>query len=155
MGFIELDKVLKGPNRIEGTLLNEINKGCKVIVVDATTDEDIENIAKAVKNSKKNIISVDPGPFTAAVAKEYLEVPVSSPGQKVMLTVGSVSNLTRKQLDKLKLEHSPLLVEANALNLIHENKREEEIQYIVDKLINNMSDYEVIGVITTKKEEEK
>lgn len=154
VGFVELDKVLKGAEKIESSLLSEINNGCKVIVVDATTDEDIANIAKAVKNSKLDIVSVDPGPFTAAVAKEYLEVPVSSPGQKVMLTVGSVSNLTRKQLDELRLEHSPLLVEVNALNLIYEQEKEKEIQKIVSNLIDNMADYEVIGVITTKNEGE-
>lgn len=154
VGFVELDKVLKGSETIESTLLNEIKKGCKVIVVDATTEEDIANIAKAVKNSNLNIISVDPGPFTAAVAKEYLEVPAASPGQKVMLTVGSVSNLTRKQLDELRLKHSPLLVETNALSLIYENKKDQEVQRIVNKLINNMENYEVIGVITTKNEQE-
>lgn len=154
IGFIELDKVLKGSETIEQSLLSEVNNGCKVIVVDATTDDDIQQIAKAVKNSKLNIISVDPGPFTAAVAKEYLEVPLISPGQKVMLTIGSVSNLTRKQLDELRLEHSPLLVEADAKKLIYDSLKEEEIKRVVEKLINNMAEYEVIGVITTKNENE-
>ena len=154
VGFVELDKVLKGEETILKSLLSEIENGCKVIVVDATTDEDITKIAKAVKNYKLNIVTVDPGPFTAAVAKEYLEVPSVSPGQKVMLTVGSVSNLTRKQLDELRLEHSPLLVEADAKKLIYDNSKKEEIQRIVNKLINDMAEYEVIGVITTKNENE-
>lgn len=152
IGFVELDKILKGESAIEESLLSEIQKGCKIIVVDATTDEDIERIAKAVKNSKRPIVSVDPGPFTAAVAKEYLEIPAVSPGKKVMLTIGSVSNLTRKQIDELKLEFSPYLVEADALKLVHEDTKNEEIQRVIHKLMDNMENYEVIGVITTKNE---
>ncbi|HNZ82774.1 MAG TPA: four-carbon acid sugar kinase family protein [Sedimentibacter sp.] len=152
VGFVELDKVLKGEFAIEQSLLSEIKRGCRIIVVDATTDEDIDRIAKAVKNSKLNIISVDPGPFTAAVAREYLEVPAISPGKKVMLTIGSVSNLTRKQIDELRLEFTPYLVEADALKLIYEDTKEHEMERIINKLMDNMEDFEVIGVITTRNE---
>lgn len=154
MGFIQLDQVLKGIETIKEGILSEKKKGARVIVIDATTDNDILKIAKAVKRADIKAISVDPGPFTAALAEEHLEVPSGGPGQKVMLTVGSVSNLTRKQLDEVRLRYSPLFVNVSALNLIYDEKRRNEIKKVVEKIVKDVSDYDVIGIITTSKEEE-
>lgn len=154
IGFIELDMVLKGIESIKDEIIYEKEKGSKVIVIDATTDDDILKIAKAVKSTGIKSISVDPGPFTAALAEEYLEIPTGGPGQKVMLTVGSVSNLTRKQLDEVRLRYSPLLINVSALNLIYDKTRKEEINKVVEKVLKDVSDYDVIGVITTSNEDE-
>lgn len=154
VGFIELDMVLKGIESIKDAIVYEKEKGSKVIVIDATTDDDILKIAKAVKSTGIKSISVDPGPFTAALAEEYLEIPTGGPGQKVMLTVGSVSNLTRKQLDEVRLRYSPLLINVSALNLIYDKTRKEEINKVVEKVLKDVSDYDVIGVITTSNEDE-
>lgn len=153
-GFIELDKVLKGTDSIKDAIISEKDKGSKVIVIDATTDDDILKIAKAVKLSGIKAISVDPGPFTAALSGELMEVPADEPGKKVMLTVGSVSNLTRTQLDELKLRYSPLLVAVSAANLIYDDTRKDEIESVVEKVLEDVSDYDVVGVITTSKEDE-
>ena len=80
-GFIELDKVLKGTDSIKDAIISEKDKGSKVIVIDATTDDDILKIAKAVKLSGIKAISVDPGPFTAALSEELMEVPADEPGK--------------------------------------------------------------------------
>ena len=132
-GFIELDKVLKGTDSIKDAIISEKDKGSKVIVIDATTDDDI---------------------FTAALSGELMEVPADEPGKKVMLTVGSVSNLTRTQLDELKLRYSPLLVAVSAANLIYDDTRKDEIESVVEKVLEDVSDYDVVGVITTSKEDE-
>lgn len=154
IGFIELDMVLKGIESIKSAIIGEKEKGSRVIVIDATTDDDILKIAKAVKSTGIKVISVDPGPFTAALAEEYLEIPTGGPGQKVMLTVGSVSNLTRKQLDEVRLRYSPLFVNVSALNLIYDETRKDEINKVVEKIVKDVLDYDVIGVITTSKEDE-
>ena len=154
IGFIELDKVLKGIDSIESSIISEKEKGSRVIVIDATSDDDILKIARAIKNTGIKTISVDPGPFTAALAEEYLEIPSGGPGQKVMLTVGSVSNLTRKQLDEVRMKYSPLFVNVSALKLIYDESRQDEINKVVGKLVKDVLDYDVIGVITTSKEDE-
>jgi len=154
LGFIELDKVLKGIESIENAIIDEKEKGSRVIVIDATTDDDILKIARAVKYTGIKVISVDPGPFTAALAEELLEIPAGEPGKKVMLTVGSVSNLTRTQLDEVKLRYSPLFVTVSASNLIYDRTRKDEIDKVVEKILEDVSDYDVIGVITTSKEDE-
>lgn len=154
IGFVELNNVLKGIDYIEKAILREINNDSKIIVVDATTDEDICKIAKAVKNSGKKVISVDPGPFTSALSKEFMEKSHIEAGQKVMLTVGSVTDLTRKQLQKLEVKHSPLLVEVNAKQLIYNDTRQSEIDKTVDIISKDISNYQVVGVTTTSNESE-
>lgn len=154
IGFIELDKVLKGVQSIKASILDEKEKGSRLVVIDATSDDDISNIARAVKTSGIKAISVDPGPFTAGLAEEYLEMPSGGPGQKVMMTVGSVSNLTRKQLDEVRMRYSPLFVNASALKLIYDRTGKDEIDRVVEEIVRNLGDYDVIGVITTSKEDE-
>jgi uncharacterized protein YgbK (DUF1537 family) len=154
LGFIDLDKVLKGIDSIKNALSKEIENGSRIIIIDATTDEDIDNIAKAVKNMKVNLISVDPGPFTAALSKELLGEPEVGPGQKLMVTVGSVSNLTRKQMEEFKLACSPLILEVNAKKLIYDSSCQEEVNRVSQELLKNIHNYNIIGVTTTNNEED-
>lgn len=152
IGFIELDTVLKGSDSIKDSILSQTGKGCRIIVVDATTNDDIINIAKAVKDTGLKVISADPGPFTAALSAELLDLPKEGRGKKVLLTIGSVSRLTKKQLDEFKLEYRPFIAEINASRLLNEETREKEINEAVDKLISNLSKFEVIGATTLSEE---
>ncbi|ABW20076.1 four-carbon acid sugar kinase family protein [Alkaliphilus oremlandii] len=154
VGFIPLSKTLKSSELVKEAILEERGKGHRVIVIDATTNEEIALIAKAVKDTKLNVIAVDPGPFTAALAKELIEEPNKIPGQRVMLVIGSVTNVTRKQIDELKLRFDPLLVAVNAKNLIYPETLETEINRVVERLMNNIKNHEIVGVVTTEKEEE-
>ncbi|MGD9567691.1 MAG: four-carbon acid sugar kinase family protein [Sedimentibacter sp.] len=148
VGFIELGAVLKGAEAICDSILNRVNNNCRVIVIDAVTDEDISNIAMAVKNTQLNVISVDPGPFTAALTQEYFKANETKKKSKVMLTIGSVSNLTKKQLKEFNVAFSPLMAEVDAIKLIYDNTRDMEIEKAAIKLLNGLSEYDVIGVTT-------
>ncbi len=148
IGFVELHKVLMGVETIQNAICEEIKDGSKVIIVDATTNEDITKIAKAVKNTGLNVIAVDPGPFTAALAEEYLEVPKVGPGQKAMLTIGSISNLTKKQLDEFKLEYSAFIAEVDASNFLYETTRNDEVNKAVSEILDVLIEFPVIGVTT-------
>jgi uncharacterized protein YgbK (DUF1537 family) len=148
IGFVELGKVLKGADSIHDEIIRLSENGIRVIVIDATTNDDIAEIARAVKKTNLNVVSVDPGPFTAVLAEEYLEVPESVMGQKVMFTIGSVSNLTRKQLDEFKLEYPVLIAEVDAINLVYDDTRTSEVERAADKLLGGLSGFEVIGMTT-------
>jgi D-threonate/D-erythronate kinase len=154
VGFIALDRVFKGAEALKQNIISEKTKGSKIIIIDATTNEDIDIIAKAVTMTGLSVVAVDPGPFTAALVKELVPKPAKSRGQKVLVAVGSVSNLTRKQIDELKIRHNPLLVHANSVKLIYDVNRAAEIVRVTQKLLNEMDEYEVIGLITTSCEDE-
>lgn len=119
IGYVELGKVLKGTDSIKNSIIDQIGKGYRIIVVDATTNDDIINIARAVKNTGLSVISADPGPFTAALSAELLDIPEGEKGKKVLMTIGSISGLTKKQLDEFKMEYKTFIVEVNASNLLY------------------------------------
>ncbi|MCT4619150.1 MAG: four-carbon acid sugar kinase family protein [Marinisporobacter sp.] len=152
VNYITLNQVLKGETFLKEKLLSYKEKGNKIIVIDATTNEDITIIAKAINSASLKVVAVDPGPFTAALTKEFVDKPKIVPGQKVMLTIGSVSNLTRKQLEALKIKHDCLFESVNSATLIYDNTRETEIDKIVKRLIDQMENYNILGVVTTTDE---
>ncbi|QZY55609.1 four-carbon acid sugar kinase family protein [Crassaminicella profunda] len=152
--YIPLNQILKGDKALKEKIICSKEKGNKIIVMDATTNEDIEIIAKATKQTGLKVIAVDPGPFTATLTKEFVDRPRIVPGQKVMLTVGSVSALTRRQLEALKIKHKCLFKTVNSAALIYDETRENEINKTVKHLIDKMEYYNILGVVTTTDETE-
>ena len=68
IGLVTLSHVLAGQEAIRDALKEQRQEGCEVIVVDAITLEDVEEIAKACIELKWNVVAVDPGPFTSKLA---------------------------------------------------------------------------------------
>ncbi len=152
--FLPLEYILKGEKKLSEKILESKKKGNKIIVMDASTDEEINTIAKAVKLSEIPIAAVDPGPFTAALALELVKRTKVTQDQKIMLTVGSVTNLTRQQLNELKNQYHPLLITVNAMALTDEAACEEEIKRVVSKISKDIMKHRIFGVITTTEEKE-
>ncbi len=151
---IHLNCVLKGWEHIREDLHKASMDGVRVVVVDATTEEDIQNIAKAVKASGIKAIAVDPGPFTAALAKEIMGQPGLTPGKKILLSIGSVSNLTRRQIEKLRMKYDPLIYHVDTLSLLNEASLAAETEKALDALLGKMDDYEIVGITTTTSEDQ-
>lgn len=150
VGFIPLKIVLEGKQSIATELAKQKELGKKVIVVDATTNEDIEEIAKSVAQSKIKAIAVDPGPFTSALASQLLKDSNISLGQKTMFVVGSVTDVTKGQLEELNVKHQSLTVKVSPKELIYDRGREIEIDRVTKKLLTEMDDYKIVGIATTK-----
>lgn len=151
---IHLDCVLKGEAAIRDQLLDLSRSGAQAVIIDATTDEDIETIARAVKASGLPVIAVDPGPFTAAMARQELARPVQSVSKKILFTIGSVSNLTRRQIEQMKLKFDPLIYHVNARNLLDAKSLEAEAEKALDYLFENMASHEILGITTTVSEDQ-
>lgn len=154
VAYIPLNEVLKGEEFLKEKIISAREKGNKILVMDATINEDIEIIARAIKKTGLRAIAVDPGPFTHAMAKEFAQKPKVIPGQKVMLSVGSVSNLTRRQLEELKVRHECLLIPTDSKALIYEQTAAKEIKRVVDEIITKMHEYNILGTVTTTEEKE-
>ncbi|WP_026477039.1 four-carbon acid sugar kinase family protein [Alkaliphilus transvaalensis] len=149
VGYIPLKEVLKGSDSLKEGILEEKAKGSKIIVIDATTDEEIEVIAKAVAKSQLSVIAVDPGPFTAMLAKHLVGEDVSGiPGKKAFFAVGSVTQQTKRQLEELKLKHNPHIVKVNPEMLLDIALREKEINRAVEEIMEKIDGFKVIGVTT-------
>ena len=148
VGFIELSTVLQGSEAVKKAILQYNDEGVRVVVIDATTNETVADIAKAAKATGLPIVAVDPGPFTSAMTAEVVEMEEAR-GQKVFLTVGSVSDNTRRQMEDIRLKYAHHLVNVSVLDLIDDAKREAEIERVVQEICVNQDAYEVLGVTTT------
>lgn len=148
VGFIGLDRVLGGEDQIIDKLNQQVEEGAQIVVVDATTDQDILTIAKAIDKSGRNVISVDPGPFTSALSELKIGSPSYGLGKKVLLTIGSVTAVTRKQIDELISQKAPLMVSVDARKIIDDKISGEEIDRVVGRVIKDIHDYHDICVTT-------
>lgn len=108
---IPLGDVLRGWECTLERLSEARSSGAQVVVVDATTDDEIETIARAASRLPFRMLSVDPGPFTASVllASDHMASDSGGPvsvlaekqGRVVLAIVGSVTPLTRAQIKRL------------------------------------------------------
>lgn len=149
VGYIPLDKVLKGADVIKDEVVEKA-KDNKIIVIDARTDKDINEIAKACVETKLRFVASDPGPFTASVAKIlYKKEGEVKTRQKVLCGIGSASNLTREQLKFLKLKNNPLIIKTNTIDFLNEDAKETEINRVVTEIIEKENNYNLLVVTTT------
>lgn len=108
VGLIKLDTVLAGQAAISNALQKQREEGNRIIVVDAITMEDVEVIARACVELQWNVLAVDPGAFTARLAcvrglvqEEEPNIPagtVDGTGKTVLITAGSATPVTKKQM---------------------------------------------------------
>lgn len=111
VGLITLETVLQGAEHIKEELVRTRETGNEVIVVDAITLEDVEEIAKACVELRWNIVAVDPGPFTSKLAfyreliqKEEPNIPEDSGenlNKTVLIAAGSATPVTKRQMEVL------------------------------------------------------
>jgi uncharacterized protein YgbK (DUF1537 family) len=151
---IHLDKLLKGSDYIKNQIQKAAEKGCRIIVIDAITNEDICSIAKAVKSTALPVISVDPGPFTAALAVEFVKRSDLQSNKKVLLSIGSMTELTKKQVLQLQKRKRTLFYNINTKNLLDTDSLMNECARASEFIKDRIADYEIIGITTSIIEED-
>lgn len=148
VSHIGLETVLEGENAIAQAIENKIAQGDRIIVLDAVTNEEIEEIANAmVTIVGYQMIPADPGPLTAAFSRAFTKQNVK--GRKVIAAVGSVTSNSEKQMQYLieKTNAEPIYV--NARKLASDNVSwENEISRCVNEALHEMDKQEII-IITT------
>ncbi|MBE6183527.1 MAG: four-carbon acid sugar kinase family protein [Bacillus sp. (in: Bacteria)] len=152
VAHIGLETVLEGVKATEQAIKEHINNGKRIIVLDAVTDEEIEQIANAMTLMKGyRMIPVDPGPLTAAYAQAVIRQ--SAVKKKIIVTVGSVTSITEKQLQYLvkKINARPVIVNAEKLANIT-NIWDQEVERAVKVALKKL-DHQHILVITTNSAE--
>ncbi|MDR3073600.1 MAG: four-carbon acid sugar kinase family protein [Deltaproteobacteria bacterium] len=153
-GFVALKTVLQGPERIRDAALDLWRGGCRIIAFDAVTDEDIAGIAAAFKETPFPVVAVDPGPFTAELAA--VRVPPSGVEfiDRALVVIGSTSELTRRQLEALRLAFSTHIVRVDCKALLDAGRRAAAMAGAVDALLAAPADAAVLGVCTAEKAED-
>jgi D-threonate/D-erythronate kinase len=148
VAHLGLETVLQGKEIILQDLKRQIQEGNRILVLDAVTDEEIEDIAHAMALiDDYQLVPVDPGPLTAYYSKAYTSQHTLS--KKIIVTVGSVTSLSAQQLNYLidKTNANPVYVDAGKLASISDSW-EKEVDRVVKQALEQISQQDIL-IITT------
>lgn len=148
VGYIGLNHVLNGTKQLAASISEQIHEKNRIIVIDAVRDEDIDTIADAMALIKEvQLVPVDPGPLTAAYATAYFDQLVEK--KKIILTVGSVTSLSRKQLQYVqkKTNTTPVYIAAEKLATL--SKWREEVERGTEIALNSLNEQDIL-ILTTE-----
>lgn len=149
IGHISLHHVLAGYGSLRKKFAEHVADGYRVIVIDAVSNDHIEQIAEILAMEKeKAIVPVDPGPLTAAYAKAKLNQHIR-PG-KIIVTVGSLTNVTRRQLEyaAMRTKSSPVYVEAQQLASFT-SSWDEEVERATGEALRQIEQNDIL-IVTTR-----
>lgn len=129
VGHISLDALLQGLECLEKSLQESRDSGAEIIIVDATSMEEVEMIAQSVVELKWKVLAVDPGPFTERIAMvkgwasdgmgNVLKLREKHEEHGTVLVVaGSASPVTAAQMAALKEVPGTVGVPVKIVNLI-------------------------------------
>ena len=115
VGTIAFKTVVKGAALILTEIHKLINEGVKIVVIDAQSSIDLEQIALAVKKSTFNLLPVGAAGFASALSDIWLsdsknsKINIKFQKQPKLIVSGSATQLTASQIAKLKDEYDGCL----------------------------------------------
>jgi uncharacterized protein YgbK (DUF1537 family) len=141
-----LEEVTKGVEAL-AKKLKASAKDARIIILDAVRNEDVEIIAKAVVKSGLKIVTVDPGPFTMLYARELQFAAKTE--QKILMVIGSVTDLTRQQIEYTMQEKNVFLTPMNVANFFTKEGRQKEIDQAVNHIKKQIDKSDLFLLTTT------
>ena len=144
VGSIALKTVTKGAGPILVEIQQLISQGKKLIVVDAVSTTDIEQIVLAVGKSSYKLLPCGAAALAKAFADvwlpeaEYQHITKTIPDIPVFVVSGSATTLTKTQIDKLTHsdDFEPYVVELT-LDKIYNQDIDETINRMINQLVKN------------------
>lgn len=134
---IQLNDLMHGKHYLAGRMKECAAQGSRILVIDCVTQEDLDLIADAVITSGLKVVAVDPGVFTATLARKQI-VPVKKEEKnKILAVVGSVNPNTTSQMEELWLSQRTHNVFVHTRELLEEEtRREQEIARVVEEILD-------------------
>ena len=153
---LHLKEYLKGTENLANTIKKLADEGTRAIVLDCTSQEDINLIADAVVMSKIKFLAVDPGPFTATLARKVMRtksVATAASGAKIFGIVGGINPLISAQVEMLRLEEKVNIVTVHNLELLEDQQhRLAEINRVVDEITTKFNAYTIAFAVSDNME---
>ncbi len=130
-------------------LMNQcVKDGSRIITIDCVTQEDLDLIADAVITSKLKIVAVDPGVFTATLARKLITPTEKKEKSRILAVVGSVNPNTTAQMEELWLSQRTHNVFVQTKELLESpERRTEEISRVVQEILDE-ADRNVVSTVT-------
>lgn len=130
VGYIPLSMVLHGAGPILVKLKELIQEGKKLVVIDATSNEDLEQIALAIEKTQKyaKVLPCGSAGLANALAKLWTNTPEAGtaepsrkpsfnvPSSPILIVSGSTTDTTRQQILRL-MENYPYYGQGSSLEI--------------------------------------
>ena len=158
VGHIQLITVMKGA----GPLLTELNKlvkeGKKLIILDAVSTIDMEQIALAVEKSFYSLLPCGSAGLAQVLTKSWLpdtkyqHIPKVMPQLPVFIVSGSMASLSKTQLKKLAESDE---FDSYVLELSLEDVLKEPSEELIERILEHLNTEKVVAVhVNVSKENE-
>ncbi len=156
VGLIELKTVMNGAGPILMKLNELIEEGKKIIVVDAVSTTNIEQVVLAITKCSKKLLPTGTAAFANILANVWLgsvkkhEEPIKVPMLPKLILSGSATKITANQIERLEYidEHEEQKIYTLALkaDMILNNRQAE----IVEMISNHLGRNNTVVVHTSK-----
>jgi 2-keto-3-deoxygluconate transporter len=124
---INYDDVLAGEQNLIQKVRQHIKNGIQVIVIDAQEKEDLDLIASAISTIKEKVLFVGTSGLAEYLKKHFIIVKEKKSN---IIIAGSVSEVTRKQIDYAKEKLAIMLIDINTEKLLTKEKKWEKNRII-------------------------
>ena len=144
---ILMNDLMHGKHYLADLIKKLVSDGNRTIVVDCVTQEDVDLIADAVITSNLKVVSVDPGVFTATLARKLITPSRQRENSKILAVVGSVHPNARTQMEQLWLsQRTHSVIVATKRLLESAEAREAEISRVVSDVLANCDRHQISTV---------
>jgi uncharacterized protein YgbK (DUF1537 family) len=150
VGNVYLECIRSGVEDLKNRINELIKSFCQIIVFDSENNEDLEIIAQVLKSLNINSIYSGSAGFASALSKYYVKKEVNA--QLILTVAGSVSNVTRRQLDYVIDNSSVEVINLNYQN-IFANPENELFSLMTHLKNNHQSTCDIIIRSTQSKED--
>ncbi len=144
---ITMTDLTQGEEHVISRIKELRDRGVRIILFDSVTQEDIDLCADAVIASGVPFVAVDPGVFTATVARKTIVPAAQQASRRILVAVGSVNAVTRVQVEQFLLSQPVhnVYIEVGEL-LESDQRRNAEIRRVADEILQ-ADGFEVCSII--------
>ena len=145
---ILMKDLMHGKHYLADVMKAHVADGCRILVVDCVTQEDLDLIADAAITSKLKIVAVDPGVFTATLSRKLITPSQKKEKNRILAVVGSVNPNTKAQMEELWLSQRIHNVFVKTRELLEsEEQRSAEIQRVIHEILE-VSHLNTVSTVT-------
>ena len=161
IGHIQLMTVMKGAGPVLLELNRLVKEGKKLIVVDAISTTDMEQIALAIEKSNCNLLPCGSAGLAQVLTKSWLpdtkyqHIPKVIPKLPVLIVSGSMASLSKTQIKKLAESDE---FDSYVLELSLEDVLTEPSEELVERILEHLETENIVAVhinVSDEDEEEK
>lgn len=144
--LLGIKDVMRGPDHIKEKLEILINDNKKIIVIDAVSIKHVDDIARACTNMEKEVLAVDPGPFTMKLSYYRGVTGTRSENTRlnrgrasdrpILIVAGSANPQTKKQFDYLCSHMSECKKISVSPNKLISDNASDEIMRVSEQVIH-------------------